>query len=310
MNITLLTYSNGKSSSVSLHRPGFYVLLGAVIASVVGAAGTGGYWIGMKQQQAQASAVWQSEIRERERKIARIREEKRAEIGALSNRIAELRGRLSEIDALGRKLVEASNLDLGELDFEPGNGMGGPLMPVTLDVEQEAERSFAGLKRAAEELEGQIEDRRRKFSVAEGFLVDRELKLETTPAGWPIDSGWISSSYGHRDDPITGRRAFHGGTDFATHPGQSVYAVAGGVVTFAGRKGAYGHMVEINHGNGYTTRYGHNSENIVNVGQVVRAGDEIARVGSTGRSTGPHVHLEVRQDGQPKDPAPYASAER
>lgn len=307
MNITLLACFNRRSISMSLYRPGHYALVGLVCAAVVGGTAGAGFRLGQLQEQAASAAAWQAEFREQEREMAELREDKHAEISALSHRLADLRGRLSEIDALGRKLVEVAELDLGELDFEPvGGGTGGPMVPAA----SERAGGFSEIRREADRLAGRIEDRRRKLSVIEGFLVERELMLETTPAGWPIDGGWISSSYGYRTDPITGRDAFHAGTDFATHAGNSVHAVAGGVVTFSGQRGAYGHMVEINHGNGYTTRYAHNKENLVRVGEVVRAGDEIALIGSTGRSTGPHVHLEVREHGQPKNPAPFASAER
>ena len=309
MNITLLAVFSRRSYRVSMYHPGHYALLVLLCAGVVAAAGFGGYQYGLQHEDAAATAVWERELRAQEQEIADLREAKRAEVAALSNRLADLRGRFSEIDALGRRLVDVAGLDLGELDFDSGGGAGGPLLPVT-DAEAETPRSFAEIRRRVDRVAGGIDDRERKLSVVEGFLVERELKVETTPAGWPIDSGWISSSYGHRTDPITGNQAFHGGTDFATHAGDPIYAIAGGVVVFSGRRGAYGNLVEINHGNGYTTRYAHNKENLVRVGEVVRAGDEIARVGSTGRSTGPHVHLEVRKHGQPKNPAPFASAER
>lgn len=309
MNITLLAYFNRRSYSVSVHRPGHYALVAMVCAVVIGAGTAAGYQVGYNQQQSEAERLWQAEIQAQEREIARMRENKRAEVAALSNRLADLRGRVSEIDALGRNLVDAAGLDLGELEFERTTASGGPLLSAD-NASSERASGFDEIRRATERMDGQITDRKRKFSVVEGFLLDRGLKTETTPAGWPIDSGWISSGYGHRTDPITGRSAFHSGTDFATHEGTDIIAVAGGVVTFSGRRGAYGNLIEINHGNGYTTRYGHNRENLVRVGEVVRAGDTIGLVGNTGRSTGPHVHLEVREDGQPKNPAPFASAER
>ncbi len=309
MNVTLLACFNHRSFSLSFHRPTHYALVGLVCAVVVGGSVAGGYHVGYGQQQSEAERLWQAEIQAQEQEIARMREDKRAEVAALSNRLADLRGRLSQIDALGRNLVDAAGLDLGELEFDRAGPSGGPLL--SLDAESgETATGFGEIRRSTERIDGQISDRKRKFSVVEGFLLDRGLETETTPAGWPIDSGWISSGYGHRTDPITGRDAFHSGTDFATHEGTEISAVAGGVVTFSGRRGAYGNLIEINHGNGYTTRYAHNKENLVRVGEVVRAGDTIGLVGTTGRSTGPHVHLEVRKQGQPKNPAPFASAER
>jgi len=307
MNVTLLACFNGRSASVSMHRPVHYAALGAAAVAVIALAAAIGFQVGQVSGQGMAADAWQAELRDQERELRELRESKRSEVAALSERLADLRGRLTALDALGRKLVDATDLDLGELGFESAAGAGGPLIEVG-SISSEA--GFSGLERQADRLAGRIEDRKRKFSVIEGFLVDRDLRVETTPAGWPIDGGWISSSFGHRNDPLTGRRAFHAGTDFATHPGRPVYAIAGGVVTYSGPRGAYGNLVEINHGNGYTTRYGHNRKNLVRVGEVVRAGDAIAEVGSTGRSTGAHVHLEVREHGRPRNPAPYASAER
>ena len=308
MNITLLACFSRRSLSCSLHRPAHFALVALLGVLVVGTAAGLGYRFGQIQEESAARLAWQTELREQEEEMAELRADKQAEVAALSSRLADLRGKISEVDALGRKLVDVADLDLGEMEFDVG-GRGGPLLQ-SGQGDAEPASGFREIRREADRLAGGVEDRKRKLSVVEGFLVERELRVETTPAGWPIDDGWISSSYGYREDPITGRDAFHSGTDFATHEGEPVQAIAGGVVTFSGRRGAYGNLIEINHGNGYTTRYAHNKRNLVRVGEVVRAGDPIAEVGMTGRSTGPHVHLEVRKDGQPKDPAPFASAKR
>lgn len=306
MNITLLTCSNGRSRSLSLHSNHHFAALGVAVTVVLGLAMYSGYHVGQVHQTEGMFASWKEQIAEQERELMDVRENTRAEVAALSDRLAKLQGRVSRIDAMGRRLVDVTDLDADEFDFDSLAGIGGPL------IRASAARG-AGLDDLASEvgaLAALVEDRERKYRVLEGLMVDRELQAETTPAGWPVSRGWISSAFGHRTDPLTGRRAWHGGVDFAARHGTSIYAVAGGVVTFSGRHGAYGNMVDINHGNGYTTRYAHNEENLVRVGEVVRSGDEIARVGSTGRSTGPHVHLEVRKDGEPVNPAPFASAER
>ncbi len=120
----------------------------------------------------------------------------------------------------------------------------------------------------------------------------------------------MSSSYGYREDPFTGERAWHGGVDFAGREGSPISAVGAGVVTYAGERWGYGNLVEVTHGDGYVTRYGHNSRILVEEGEVVRRGDQVAEMGSTGRSTGPHVHLEVLKDGESVNPWKYVQAER
>ena len=128
------------------------------------------------------------------------------------------------------------------------------------------------------------------------------------PAGRPIPTGWLSSYFGNRTDPMTGRKAFHSGMDFAGRPGSDIIAVASGVVVWSGRRHGYGHMVEIDHGNGYTTIYAHNKRNLVRVGDRVRKGDVIALMGASGRATGTHVHFEVLRHGKPVNPLDYVRA--
>lgn len=308
MNVTVLACFNRRSLRFSLYHPAHYALLLVIGVVVVTGTGVVGYRLGHAEGTTVARADWQTELRAQEEQMNQLRMEKRAEISALSQRVADLSGRLTELDALGRTLANAADVDLGELEFAETGGLGGPLVDFG-DTDLGGDGA-SEVRANAERLDNRIDNRERMLSVVEGFLVEQELKTETTPAGWPIDGGWISSSYGHRTDPFTGEQAFHAGADFATHEGKPVLAIAGGVVTYSGHRSGYGNMVEINHGNGYTTRYGHNKENTVSEGEVVRAGAEVARVGNTGRSTGPHVHLEVREDGEPKNPAPYASAER
>ena len=142
------------------------------------------------------------------------------------------------------------------------------------------------------------------------MLMTRNLQAEVIPAGRPITRGWLSSYYGMRTDPFSGRRAHHSGIDFAGKMGSDVVTVAAGVVTYSGRRSGYGNLVEINHGKGYVTRYGHNSELLVEVGETVKKGQIIAKMGSSGRSTGPHVHFEVLVNGRAVDPKKYILASK
>jgi len=133
------------------------------------------------------------------------------------------------------------------------------------------------------------------------------LRDEVHPEGRPVHSGYISSMFGNRTDPFTGRAAFHKGVDFAGREGSEVVAVASGVVIWSGDRYGYGQMVEINHGNGYVTRYAHNSDNLVAVGDTVKRGEVIAVMGSTGRATGPNLHFEVLHNGRVVNPLSYVN---
>jgi murein DD-endopeptidase MepM/ murein hydrolase activator NlpD len=156
-----------------------------------------------------------------------------------------------------------------------------------------------------DELGAGINDRGQKLSVLETLLMNRNLNERVMPSGRPVKDGWLSSGYGKRNDPFTGKQEFHKGLDFAGKKGSEVIVVGDGVVTWAGEQTGYGDLVEVSHGNGYVTRYAHNKKHLVKVGDTVRKGQQIALMGSTGRSTGPHVHFEVMRDGKSVNPAEY-----
>jgi murein DD-endopeptidase MepM/ murein hydrolase activator NlpD len=156
-----------------------------------------------------------------------------------------------------------------------------------------------------DDLTNQIRDRERQLSVLESLISTRNLSRQIVPDGRPVTQGWISSYFGYRADPFTGRNALHRGVDFAGPAGAQVVAVASGVVTYAKERFGYGKTVEINHGNGYVTRYAHNQRLLVTVGDTVQKGQAISLIGSTGRSTGPHLHFEVLKQGRPVDPMSF-----
>jgi murein DD-endopeptidase MepM/ murein hydrolase activator NlpD len=156
-----------------------------------------------------------------------------------------------------------------------------------------------------DDLTRQIKDRERQLSVLESLISTRNLSRQIVPGGRPVTSGWISSYFGQRPDPFTGRTAFHRGLDFAGPAGAEVVAVAAGVVTYTKERFGYGRVVEINHGNGYVTRYAHNQRILVSLGDTVQKGQPIALIGSTGRSTGPHLHFEVLKQGRAVDPMSF-----
>jgi len=197
-----------------------------------------------------------------------------------------------------------AKLDDGEFDFSHAPAQGGPAEDgVAMQPLQ-----VSDFMKLMDQLSQQLDDRGRQLDVLETMLINRNLQAEVFPNGRPTEGGWISSYFGLRADPFTGRPEHHAGIDLAGKEGSNVVAVASGVVTWAGDRFGYGQMVEINHGNGYVTRYGHNRTVLVKVGQPVKKGQALAEMGSTGRSTGPHVHFEVWRDGRPVDPMRYVQA--
>lgn len=155
-------------------------------------------------------------------------------------------------------------------------------------------------------LMGIVEARGRQYTTVIDALESRKLELGAVPSVHPIGGeGWYSSGFGHRKDPFTGRRSFHSGLDISAKAGSPVLATADGIVEYSGREGFFGYVVKVDHGNGIHTVYAHNSVNLVTKGEQVRRGQVIARVGSTGRSTGPHLHYGVRVDGEYVNPYRY-----
>jgi len=208
------------------------------------------------------------------------------------------------LDALGQRLTNMAKLDNGEFDFENPPAQGGP------EVHKGDPLQVNDFVAALNDLSVQLDDRSKQLGVLETLIMNRNLQAEVMPTGRPVSRGWLSSYFGLRTDPFSGRRVHHSGVDFAGKLGSDVVAVAAGVVQYSGKRSGYGNLVEINHGNGYVTRYGHNLKNLVNVGQTIKKGEVIAKMGTTGRSTGPHVHFEVMVNDRAVDPKKYIHAAR
>jgi murein DD-endopeptidase MepM/ murein hydrolase activator NlpD len=222
-------------------------------------------------------------------------------IDALAIRLGQLQSQLLRLDALGERLVNIGGLDKGEFSFSEPPALGGPEAMTSLSEES----ALPDLLLEMGQLENMIQHRHQQLALVEDLIMNSNLQESVHPTGRPVKKGWISSYYGMRNDPFTGKRAMHKGIDFAGKDGSDVVAVAAGVVTWSGKRYGYGEMIEINHGKGYITRYGHNKECLVEVGDRVKQGQVIAKMGSTGRSTGPHVHFEVVRNGKTIDPTRY-----
>lgn len=213
------------------------------------------------------------------------------QVGGIVNQLAILQNRINQMELLTATMAE--NAGLNKEDFTLSDEMQ------TLDA---TESSLTNqINKMSETLDFKIQQLTALESLMLGLNIERESEL----AGRPVDTGWLSSYYGVRKDPFTGRPSMHKGLDFAGKEGEDVIATGAGVVTWSGDRYGYGKLVEIDHGNGLRTRYGHNAQLSVEVGDVVTKGQGIALVGNTGRSTGAHVHYEVLKNGQQVDPLPY-----
>lgn len=307
MNLILFTKRNGRPVSVELTTPRRAAALAAAGVLVLGAVFSAGavwaQWYAGSSARAHTQA-WQQALARQHDEIALARRAAQEGLDALATRLGRAHAHLVRLDALGQRLTRMADLDEGEFDFDHPPALGGP--EVRVAGESMPVPDFVS---ALDALGSQLDHREQQLNVLENLLMNRNLQRRVLPAGRPVLSGWISSQFGVRNDPFTGQRAHHGGIDFAGRRGAPVIAVASGVVTYSGERYGYGRMVEINHGNGFATRYAHNHENLVRVGDTVQKGDHVALMGATGRATAPHVHFEVLNNGRVVNPAQYVRAD-
>ena len=249
----------------------------------------------------EATQVWEEALEEQQREITKTRQTAESRLTAQTLRLGELQARLVRLDALGERLTQMAKLDNGEFDFSRAPAVGGP----ELNVDEASYYEATDFGAVLDQLEAQIEDRQQQLDTLETLLADKKLQDDIFIAGRPIKKGWMSSGFGRRADPFTGKVAWHAGVDFAGKAGSDIVAVAAGVVTWADERYGYGKLVEVNHGNGFVTRYAHCKELNVKLGDIIKKGQVIAAMGSSGRSTGPHVHFEVYKNGRAVDPSSY-----
>ncbi len=264
------------------------VLLAAGVALGAGArTGVGFAQVALLQQQTAQQQV----------QLAAVQRQAQREVNALAARLGELQAQANRLNALGERLAQVGKFDDGEFDFDAPVGIGGA--GPTRDM------PAAELRAGMGKLGSRFDASGAQLSVLESLLFNQQLERDATPSRTPIANSYITSGFGRRADPFGRGSQYHKGIDFHARVGDPVDAVADGVVSFAGVRSGYGNVVEIDHGNGYVTRYAHNSRLLVQVGDLVRAGQQVARAGSTGRSTGAHVHFEVWDDGRVVNPRKF-----
>ena len=227
----------------------------------------------------------------------------RENLNAMAVKVGQMQAQLMRLDALGERLSALSGIKPTEFRFNELPGRGGAVSSIP-----SVEMSTADFNRELEQLQKQLESRTDYLGMLENELLDARIKKKLIPTISPVDAGFNASSFGWRIDPFTGEHAMHEGIDFMVGVGTPIYAAAGGVVTVSEFHPQYGNMVEIDHGNDFTSRYAHASRLFVKTGEVVKRGQKIAEVGGTGRATGPHLHFEVRYKGVAQNPARFLAS--
>ena len=237
--------------------------------------------------------------------MQRVQERVQGHLGAMAVRLGELQAQMLRLDNLGDRLAKSAGLkpqELQSLQAAPGRGGAESTSVPARNL------TLLELTEMLDRLARQVDARTDELNVLEALLLQSSASRRFMPSLPPILDGWFSSNFGYRIDPFTGQRSFHEGIDFPAEAGTPILAAASGKVAYAEVHPEYGRMVEIDHGNGLVSRYAHASQLAVKEGDLVVAGQRVATVGSTGRSTGPHLHFEVRLNGVPQNPARFLKA--
>jgi murein DD-endopeptidase MepM/ murein hydrolase activator NlpD len=301
LNIILVSDSLAKSRSVALSQTqvlliAFGILLSGFMLAMATYMVTMKFAVDLRNPYLRTllAVLHQDDVRKSEAEM-------KDNLNALAVRVGELQARIMRLDAFGERLAKAAGIKRDEFRFDEKPGQGGPAPMSGRDL------SVTEFNQMLAEMARILDDRSDKLGVLDSLLMDDRLARKTIPTTMPVNAGYYSSNYGYRLDPITGRSTFHTGVDIIAAPGTDVMAAAGGVVATSAYVAEYGNIVEVDHDNGLTSRYAHLSRSLVRVGDVVMKGQIIARVGATGRTTGPHLHFEVREKGIPLNPNKFLS---
>ena len=307
MNIIIVAKPHATPTSVNLNcwrtRTKLACVATVFIALVAGAGFVGALlFANPRDRSVQDVQKLRAQIAAQRAGLQQLEASSQRNVDALAVQLGEVQAQALRLNALGQRLATAGKLDDGEFDFTQPPAMGGPEDPnatphsASFDVGGEIAK-----------VRTQLDTEETQLTVLEDLLLDRRVDSSLRPSGYPVTEGYIGSGFGERTDPINGSVEHHLGLDFDAAVGTEIKAVAAGVVTWNGERPGYGNVIEIDHGNGYMTRYAHNQKNIARVGERVHAGQVIAHVGQTGRATGPHCHFEVWLNGRAVNPLTYVN---
>ena len=300
LNIIFVSNRLAQARTVCVGRcQSVFLLMGTLILFVVLSAGFG-YLILFKFGGTQVPMVQKILVSTLENETGRARLETQQRLSAMAIKVGEMQAQILRLEALGERVAKVSGIKKEEINFDRKPGRGGPLPPgrgfsLSLDDFQQELSKFERI----------LDDKSDQMTVMESLLSREQVRKAALPSALPVNIGFFSSNFGWRLDPFTGQRAMHEGVDFVADVGAPIKAAAGGIVVYSDIHAGYGNMIEIDHGNGLVSRYAHASKRLVKDGDVVMRGQKIGEVGSTGRSTGPHLHFEVLLNGTPQNPTRY-----
>lgn len=300
MNVIFFWRRVGKARHLNLSHPLTLAVVTVVALGLLVAIFALGLHLGESSMARMALLNPGAAVLAHQAEVAALKAQLQDRADALAMRLGVMNAHVIRLNALGKRLTQMAHINSREFDFDNDPPQGGSESDGVGRGAQVPE-----LTSMIDDLGRRIDSRSGQFSALENVILGRQLSLEIKPSGRPVRQGYISSYFGERMDPFDGEEAFHKGVDFASAAGSDVLAVASGIVTWAGPREGYGNLVELNHGNGYVTRYAHAARTLVTVGDQVERGQAIAVVGSSGRSTGPHVHFEVVKDGRQIDPMAF-----
>ncbi len=291
----------GTHGTLHVRRRNLLAMLACAGVLTVLCLGFTAQWLNQDSVDADVVAKWRTKLAEQDELVSVLEQRSQAQSAAVGKQLAQMQARLLRMEAIGAHMADSAELDSGEFDFANPPAQGGPAFG------EQGTMDWQGLSSELSALSSQIKRRESELKILDSVLINADIHASSQVRGRPVTWGWLSSKYGNRVDPLTGKSAWHSGVDFAGHDGSDVIAVASGVVTFAGKRSGYGKLVEISHPDGLVTRYAHHKELVVSTGDVVKKGETIGKMGSTGRSTGPHVHFEVLKNGRTVDPTRYVA---
>ncbi len=300
MNIILVSNRLVKARNITLN--GMHLLLGAVCFFIVFlAAVLAAQYAIVRFQPGSVSNELRSWLAsaqndEQLKQQAYMRES----LDTMAVRVGQMQAQLLRLDSLGGRLAKLTGMKPQEFNFNQMPAQGGPYVPAA-----QQDVSLNSMNQQMTDLAALLSDRSDKLAALETLLMQDRLSKKLLPSAAPVKEGFYSSNFGWRLDPFTGKNAMHEGVDYMVPLGTPISAAAGGIVVYADLHPQYGNMIEIDHGNDIITRYAHASKLLVKVGQVVKRGQEVAKVGSTGRSTGNHLHFEVRFKGMAQNPVRF-----
>lgn len=304
VQIILISHRLAKAKTLALSTRHLVVSIGLALGLLVGLTAAL-YWLTLRlATEFKLPVIHQLAVAAQKNETERAREFVQQNLSAMAVKLGEMQAQLTRLDALGERLSTLTGIRPQEFRFAEVPGLGG----AQASSAPPQDLSLAEFSSRLTTLSREMEQRTDMLGVFEAQLFEQTVKKKALPTMMPVSAPFNASGFGWRIDPFTGQRAMHEGVDFITDPGTPVAAAAGGVVQFAGFHPQYGNVVDIDHGNDLVTRYAHLSKILVSEGAVVQRGRSIGESGNTGRSTGPHLHFEVRFRGAPQNPSRFLLA--